>query len=413
MKILMLSDSILTPTGFANQSRELAKRLSKDPDFDIYHLAWNYLGQDIKNSILMDGEEINVKILSGSRAPYGQGILQAYLKKYQPDIFWTLLDSFMLFPWIFNHSFTPAKSIMYYPSDGEYFPNGCDNVLKKYEHSVAMSRFAQKQVGDLYGIKSDYIPHATHPEIFKPLPQAEKDKTRDKYGIPRNAFVFGDVARNQGRKQMGLEIMAFGEFMKNNPNANAYLLLHTDFQDIAGHSNLINLADRYKIKDRIIGTGMFAHQGFPLTEIVKIYNAMDARISTSTGEGFGVCSIESLACEVPNINTDYTTTPELYGYPWPEIKEGHFLFNQNKELQIGDCGIGVPIATEIPGTWDVYRGFVSVPKFAEAMQKLYDEPELLEKMGKKGREKVLKYYSWDGPSGVAQQWKEYLKKVLE
>jgi len=351
-------------------------------------------------------------ILTGGRQPYAQDVLPHYLREENPDILWLLLDTFMLFPWVFQHNFAPATSIMYYPSDGEYFPKGCENVLRKFDHTVAMSMFAQQQVSSLFDIRSDYIPHATHPDIFKPFNEEEKKRCKAKFGIPNDAFVFGDVSRNQGRKMMGYEILAFAEFLKNNPKADAYLLLHTDFNDVAAHTDLINLSKRCNVIDRIKPTGMSFHKGFPLSTMVEVYNAMDVRMSSSTGEGFGICSIESMSCEIPNINVDYTTTPELYGYPLPPIEDGHFRFVDRKEIQMGECGIGVPIATEVPGTWDVYRGFVDHFKFADAMEALYNSPKIRKKMGQNGRKRVKKFYSWDGPHGVARQWMDYFDKVV-
>jgi len=411
IKIMLLSDSVLTPTGFANITRELCKRLSQMPEFEVYHVAWNSNGVNlvppIKTGDLGATEDLNFTILSGGRKPYAEDVLPEYFAKYQPDIFWVLLDSFMLYPWIIPMSFAPAKSIMYYPSDGNYFPTGCENVLKKFDVPVAMSKFAQNQLTDGYNVMSEYIPHATNPNLFYPMSTEEKRKCKADFGIPEDAFVFGDVTRNQGRKMVGLEVMAFGEFMKRNPDANAYLLLWTDFQDQAGHSDLMNLARRYNVEHRILGKGaMKFYQGAPTSKMNSIYNAMDVKISTSTGEGFGITTIEAMAAEIPIIMTDYTTTAELLDYPYAAP-------SAQQELQIGKCGIGVPIAAEIPGTWDVYRGFVNLEEFVDAMKMLYNQADTRKQMGAAGRQRVLDNYTWDGDKGIINKWVALFKKMVE
>jgi glycosyltransferase involved in cell wall biosynthesis len=410
IRIMMLSDSVLTPTGFANQTRELCKRLSQMPEFEIYHVAWNSNGSVLMPPVKMGDEraeeELNFTILSGGREPYAKDVLPEYFAKYKPDIFWCLLDSFMLFPWITSMSI-PAKSVMYFPSDGNYFPTNCEHVLKKFDTTVAMSKFAQNQIADSFNMHTEYIPHAINPNMFYPLSEQEKRECKAAFGIPQDAFVFGDVGRNQGRKMMGMEIMAFGEFMKRNPGANAYLFMWTDFLDVAAHSDLMNLARRYDVAHRIIGKDMMKfYQGAPTQMMNRIYNAMDVKISTTTGEGFGITTIEAMAAEIPVIMTDYTTTAELLEYPYATPKP-------NDTLQLGTCGIGVPVAAEIPGTWDVYRGFVNISKFVDAMEMLYAHPEMRKQLGVAGRPRVLDNYSWDGDKGMIRQWVALFKRMVE
>jgi glycosyltransferase involved in cell wall biosynthesis len=380
------------------------------PEFEVYHIAWNSNGSVLKPPVKIGDENseeaLNFTILSGGREPYAKDVLPEYFAKYKPDIFWVLLDSFMLFPWITQMSI-PAKSIIYYPSDGNYFPTNCEHVLRKFDVSVAMAKFGQNQISDSFNMHTEYIPHATNPGMFYPLSEQEKRACKSAFGIPEDAFVFGDVGRNQGRKMMGMEIMAFGEFMKRNPSANAYLLLWTDFLDVAAHSDLMNLARRYDVAHRIIGKDMMKfYQGAPTQMMNKIYNAMDVKISTTTGEGFGITTIEAMAAEIPVIMTDYTTTAELLDYPYEAP-------NTQQVLQIGKCGIGVPIAAEIPGTWDVMRGFVNLDEFVDAMCMLYNQADTRKQMGVAGRQRVLDNYSWDGPKGMINQWVALFKRMVE
>lgn len=392
-KVMWLSDSVITPTGFANQTREITKRLCRLPDFDVYHVAWNRQGQATQTQTLIGGEKLNMTILSGGRQNYAADVLPEYFLKYRPNIFGVLLDTFMLYPWILNYNFAPAKTFFYFPSDGGYFPKNCEQVLLKFNNPVAMSKYAQKQVKDLYNIDAHYIPHATDPTMFYPITEEQKIQARAKYKIPIDGFVFGDVARNQGRKMLGLTIMAFSEFMKRNPDANAYLFLHTDFEDAAAHSDLRFLAQRYNVAHRVIGTGLKFFHGVPVSFLNEIYNCMDVRVSTTTGEGFGICTIESMACEIPNVITDYTTTKEL-------------LVDHN-------AGIPAKVAAEIPGTWDVMRGFVDIHDFAAQMEVLYNSENKRKEMGRNGRQAVQKYYSWDSgeQGGVFNQWVQFLREM--
>jgi len=113
-------------------------------------------------------------------------------------------------------------------------------------------------------------------------------------------------------------------------------------------------------------------------------------LSTS-GEGFGVPTIEAMSCEVPVVATDYTTTKELI-------------------TDDGETGIAVPISTEIMGSWNVWRGCMDTDLGAEALNKLYVDKELGKAYGVAGREKVLRDYALDK---VVDLWDELLMKELE
>lgn len=399
--------------GFSNQTRELCKRLSKDPEFEIVHLGHNYIGKNLKKVTCEDDEEYNFRILTGTPVPYTQNALPQYLFNEKPDIFFILLDTFMLYPWIFNLPVS-CKSVMYYPSDGERFPKNCENVLRKFTNPIAMAKFGQAQIKNTFNIDSDHIPHAVSTDDFFPQSPQRKAELKARFNIPPNAFVFGDVARNQGRKNMPATIIAFKKFMDLNPDNNAYLFLHTDVNDVAAHSNLAELAKTYGVLDRVRFSGMNFFSGFTHKDMNDIYNVMDVRISTTTGEGFGICTIESLACEVPNIITDYTTTPELLGYEMPRwdnnLKKFDWI-NRKDEEMVGKFGLGARVASEVVGTWDVLRGFVDTDNFAQKMTVLYKDEKLRKEMGKNGRIEVRSKYDWDRT--VYPMWKQKFKEIVK
>jgi hypothetical protein len=105
--------------------------------------------------------------------------------------------------------FAPAKTFFYFPSDGGAgMPIGCDAILKKMSFNVAMSRYAQKQVKDYYGIDSHFIPLGVDCELFKPpTPQKKQEMKSNRIaymidgggmpaiqGILSDKFVIGVVA---------------------------------------------------------------------------------------------------------------------------------------------------------------------------------------------------------------------------
>jgi glycosyltransferase involved in cell wall biosynthesis len=389
MKILWLSDSPLTVTGYATISWNICNRLVEQ-GHEVFYIGHNYLGQPLRpGTKLNDGTELKFTILGGSPKPYAQDLLMPYIKKYKPDVFGVLLDTFMMFPWFLNLDFSPARTIFYYPSDGGGgLPLWCESILKKVNCAVAMAKFGQKQVKELYDIDTKYIPHALDTKIYYPLSKEEKEQIKTKWGL-QDKFVIGSVFRNQGRKMPDRLIKSFAIFAKTHPDA--ILFLHTDPYDIAAPIDLIQLIHRYKLENRVIFSGMKFFDGFDYKQMNEIYNLMDVFFLSTSGEGFGIPIIEAMACGIPCVVTDYTTTYELL-------------------VENGICGIPAKISTELTGSCNVERAIMNDEEAAKSLDILYQNKDLRMDMGKIGIEKVNKFYNW---KNVGEQWNELIGEITK
>lgn len=387
--ILWLSDSPFCCTGYATISWNVCNILA-NAGHDVFFLGHNYIGQELVPPIrFKDGIELKFNVIGGSNAPYAQNLITPYVKKYNIDVVVILLDTFMTYPWLLNLDFSPAKSIFYYPSDGGGgMPLGCENILKKVNYPIAMARYGQRQVKELYGLDTGYIPHAVDLRYYYPLSKEEKERCKFKFGL-QGKFVVGVVQRNQGRKMPDRLIKSFAIFAKAHPDA--VLLLHTDPYDVASPIDMLQLIHRYGIENRIVFTGMTFFNGFDYKQMNEVYNAMDVYYLTTSGEGFGIPLIECQACEVPAVATNYTTTPELL-------------------IEDGISGIPVKITSELTGSWNVERAIMSDEDGAKALTTLYDNPELRKEMGRIGREKVEKIYNWDI---VGKQWIKLIEEICK
>lgn len=391
VRILWLSDSPLTVTGYATISWNICNKFA-EAGHEVFFLGHNYIGQPIpKGLVLQDGTKFNFTILGGSPQPYARDLLIPYIKKYKIDVFGILLDTFMMMQnppqWFLSMDFSPAKTIFYYPSDGGGgMPLGCENVLKKVNCPVAMARFGQRQVKELYGMETRYIPHAIDINNYFPLSREEREKLKAKYGL-QGKFVVGVVQRNQGRKMPDRMIKSFALFCKNHPDA--ILFCHTDPYDVAAPIDLIQLINRYKIQNRIMFSGMTFFNGVDYKDMNNIYNLMDVFFLTTSGEGFGIPIIEAMACGIPPVVTDYTTTHELL-------------------IEDGVCGIPVKLASELTGSWNVERAIMDDEDGAKALETLYNNPELREQYGKVGIEKAKNLYNWDK---IGQEWNKLIEEI--
>ena len=424
--IVWESDSVLLNTGYATITRNILNGLSDE--FEIHHLAHNLPSQTLPPGLtFQDGTKLNFWIHGSGRQPYCQDLIIPKINELQPDFFCVLLDTFMLYPWIMNYNFAPAKSLFYFPSDGGgCLPQGCENVIKHFNVPVAMARFGNRQVKEIHGIDTHYIPHAVDTDLFRPLSKMEKDKIKSEMvvegfngvkmqGFLKDKFVVGTVARNQGRKMMDRTVKAFARFCKDKPDAVLYM--HTDRQDAAAVFDLTNLISRLGIENRVCFSPIKYFDNFEYKEMNKVYNAMDLFLLSTSGEGFGIPTLEAASAGIPSVVTDYTTTYELLvedgkcGIPVPmvgmektmeEMLQEGMTFKQIDDLYTEN--------STITGSWAVERGLMDTKKAAEAMTILYNAPEICEQMGRIGREKAIKLYDW---KIIIEQWRQLFRSMLQ
>jgi len=394
--------------GYRNQSTQLARYLIKQ-GHSITYMGNGYMGSDIDSLKLSGGEEFNYKIYGhGASNPYFNQTMSKIIKDCKADRFLILLDTFMLYSSNFlNVDTSPAKTFFWFPSDGGGgLPKGCEAVLKKIDVPVAMSEFGQKQVKDYHNLNTKFIPHGVDSKAFYPLEEKERNELRKKNGF-EGKFVIGVVARNQPRKHMDRIIKTMSLVAKDIPNAVLYL--HLDPKDPAQQMYSIpELVKKYKIENRVVYSGMSAHSGFPQSEMNNVYNLMDIFFLTTSGEGFGIPIIEAMACQVPVVVTDYTTTQELVknnkaglGIKLSGVEVLDLFAHDSKKYD------ELCLPGTMMGNWEVERGICDIKHAASQIKYLYDNPDILKKMGECGREAVMTKYDFETKIGPA--WERVLR----
>lgn len=406
MNICILSDSPALPTGYRNQAVQLVQYLEKK-GHKVHYLANAFVGTTLDGIKLEDGTELKAKI-HGSMfgQDYFANTMSQIFKDNQIDRFIILLDTFMIFPWFLNIDTSPAKTYFWVPSDGGGgLPSGCENILKKVDCPVSMSKFAQKQIKDYHGIDTKYIPLGIDTKRFFRLKDEERNILRNKWGL-KDKFVIGVVARNQPRKNLDrtLKIM----YLLKDRLPNAVLLLHMDPNDPAQQMfNFNKLIQRYNLENRIIFTGMKAYKGFAWDKMNELYNLMDVFLLTTSGEGFGIPIVEAMATETPVLATGYTTTDELItetgaGLPINLSGQPNYtnLLTLNSQEYDKIC-----LDSTITGSWEVERGCCSIYDAVNKLVWLNDHQTECKIMGLNGRKNAVEFYDFEK---IGSAWEELL-----
>lgn len=115
---------------------------------------------------------------------------------------------------------------------------------------------------------------------------------------------------NPSRKCFQQQLEGFARFHRRHPEAVLYL--HSWEGTELGGMDLAALANALEINEAVICQDRYqALMGLPDQVMAQIFRSADVTLNATGGEGFGVPIIESLACGVPVIVTDFTAMTEL------------------------------------------------------------------------------------------------------
>ena len=332
MKILWHSNAPWTPTGYGQQTKLFAPRI-RDLGHDValscfYGLEGGMLAWQGMPCYPTDSTRFGKRDLPVYAEDWAQGDDEEVLTITLMDV-WALggdtAHQLRCASWVpVDHDPAPPRVIKYFDSGAR---------------PIAMSRFGQQRLQDA-DLDALYVPHAVDTELMRPI--EERAMMQEALGIPKDSFVVGMVANNQGinppRKAFPQVCQVFAEFQRKHPDAILYL--HTEMYGLYEGLNLLALAEAAGIpKDAICVTDQKRLRlGVPAETMPVVYSAFDVLANPSYGEGFGVPIVEAQACGTPVIVTDWTSMPELCGAGWlvegdPWYDAGHGAFYKCPALQ--------------------------------------------------------------------------------
>lgn len=377
MKIMIVSNSPLGPTGYSVVTRNLSLRFKKlGHEISIF----GYWGIDCHHPLIWEG----MSILPRWRDPWGRDICHEHFKRVKADICMPIYDI-----WVSPEIGKKIdRTVGYVPTDHDPVAPPLLDALKECWKLIPFTNWAENSMKKA-GLKQvmQYIPHGVDTNIFKPL---NKSECRKKWGLSDDAFVIGIVAGNydkEGRKRWDKQLEAIKFFKEQNPDCNLKIFLHTDVNNVVHGFDLRVMLKFFGLEKITFAPDpyMFITQ-LRHDKVAEIYNAMDVHMLISSREGFGIPIIESQACGIPCLTTDFASASEL---TLPELRV------KVKEK------IMTPLIswTAVPDSWHA----------AEILSSLYRSPDKLHLLGKKSL-KNAKQYDWDSEL-IMGRWIKTLDKI--
>lgn len=291
------------PSGFALSTHKILETVHRR--FDVTVLGLNYNGD--KHTWPYD----MYSCFPGGDM-FGLGRLIWMCDLVQPDIIVIQND-----PWNIPLYMKVLKKVETYanvPVVGIVAVDG-ENCLGDGLNGLALAIF-WTQFGLIEARKGGYhgpatvIPLGVDLDVYYPM---DKYEARLHRGLPKvldDAFIVGNVNRNQPRKQLGLTIRYFAKWVHTGRMKDAYLYLHVAPTGDKG-IGCQQLASHYGISTRLLLMEPPIWYGLPDSEMRDTYNAFDVQVSTTLGEGFGLTTFEGMACGVPQIVPAWSALGEL------------------------------------------------------------------------------------------------------
>lgn len=380
-RILWFSNGTHVPTGYGTVTKNVVERL-KARGWNIEVCAfWGLEG----SALNMNGVRVYPKMFS----QYGEDALKFVTHVRKPSLVITLYDI-----WVGRHFLPklPTRWAAYVPIDHDPIPPPVLEPLRGSYQPIAMCKYGARKIEEA-GLSSITIPHGCNTDVFKPLDRKklrakffEKEKERFE-----NAFIVGVNAANKGlRKDFPRMLAAFRIFLDRNPEAkkDSFIYLNTWLQFPEGMDINALVAKFGLQKHAIIVDQWKKYTGMSEQEMAEFYSTCDVFLNLARGEGFGLPIIESQACGIPSICTDFSSMTELV--------KGH--------------GWLIPY-TDLDMTFlQSYMALANVGKAATAIEEAYKSPTKTRNLGTKSRAFALAY---DYEKKILPLWENWLSKVEE
>lgn len=426
LKVLFISDHPLIPSGVGNQAKLLIEGLLRTERFKFICLGGaikhpDYRPQQVAPDEFGEGNWMIIPVDGHGN----KDVLRQILHFEKPDAVIMFTDPrFFYWIWEMEDEVRSVCPLLYWHVwDNDPHPD-FNRVL--YDSTDFISALSLKTYGLLRGVKYDeekfnYIPHAIHEQLFKPLPEEETQDFRNKHYGPHaeREFVVMWNNRNARRKNTGDVIESFARAAEKIGKDKCALFMHTAPKDPEGQ-DIIALASKYKVDSNLI----ISDERVEPSVLNRYYNAADVTINIAQNEGFGLGTLESLFSGTPIIVNFTGGLQFQIGDWWKDLTPDQFADQEfmtkeaRRKWNKKSCGWwGVPVfpsarscvgSQTVPYIYDdrvdnedVVNGLVSLYKLGRSGRK---------ELGMKARAWAVENFNY---SKMISSWAETIEKQVD
>ena len=398
IKVLTISDHPLLPSGVGTQTKYVIEALLSTGRFEVISLGGAIQHPDYQPMRTNEwGDKWTIFPVNGYA---DKNIIREALRSHKPDILYFMTDPrFYGWLWDMEDEIRQVVPMVYYHVWDNYpAPIFNDRWYSSNDAVITISKvtsdIVQTVSPDVY---EKYLPHSVDTQIFKKITDAQQLKEIKEMKLQNfggsDKFLFFWNNRNARRKQSGSLIWWFKTFLDKVGHDKASLLMHTDVNDPNGQP-LDFLVNQWGLDK---GQIFFSKEKISPQQLAMIYNMADCTLNVSDAEGFGLATLESLACETPIIVT-------MTGGLQEQVTDGENYF-----------GIGIePASRAVIGSQQVpyiYEDRISQESLVNALEEMYNKSKKdREKLGAAGRSHVINNYNFED---FKKSWVETMLDIHE
>jgi len=356
---------------------------------------------------------------------YGSQFIDKIIREQKPDIYIGSEDIWSF--WNYQHK-------LWWPKINTVIHTTLDSIpifdvaLKMEERTTRFftwSIFAKNEMNKLGHKKVECIHGILEDDKFFKLSKEQRKKLRKQNNITEKAFIIGFVFRNQLRKSVPNLLEGFQKFIKENPDANPYLLLHTHWhvsmEKGEASWDIVRLIKDTKVDPNRVLTTYYCpycknQKVQPFTKLEEncpfcgqekglknasylisvsekqlneVYNLMDVYVHPFTSGGQELPCQESKLTELVTLVTDYACGSEMSGEG-----TGGFSLTWDKYFE---------------QTTNFIKASTNADDIAKKLEMVYKMPqEEKERLGKIARDFVVKNYSTEV---IGRQWETLIDEL--
>lgn len=308
--LLWVGDAVCA-SGFAKATHKILETVKEH--YDVTVLGLNSLGTPHSYPY-----EIWPAMAGGDM--FGANELPRLIRRIKPQVIVIQND-----PWNIPDYMSIIKRETACPVIGALAVDGSNvqgPMLKDLDHAIFWTKFAQDEAvrGQFRGTSS-VIPLGVDLDMYSPF---DKIEARTQLGLRATrgqetgkvdlseAFIIGNVNRNQPRKRLDLLVSYFAQWISDFNIKDAYLYLHVaptgeDAFDLGQLMAYYGYSGRHM---RLLECNPEVFFGRPESEMKITYSAFDVMMTTTQGEGWGLTTMEGMACGVPQIVPNWSALGE-------------------------------------------------------------------------------------------------------
>lgn len=407
-KVLLVGTHTQQFTGYSKVTYNMVKFLASYDNLDIVHFGFQRAREMPENYRPLPDNVYSIDATAGEKPleqGYGFKQLPDVIKMTRPDTIIIYNDSMVtsLFIQNINEKLSPAERARYklivYLDQVHQRPRTaflsliCENASVIFAFTdgwkKSLEDHLQSQLKNRPRIR--VLRHAISPELFYEI--ENKTAIRDELGFPQDGFLMLNLNRNNPRKRYDILIRAFVELISKHESLLLYLICVCDSGEKGSGYSLFEiyaneLRKRKLDVDKFAKRLMISNINMVLSDsdINRLYNSCDIGVTTSEGEGFGLCQLEQMSVGVPQV------VPDILGL-------NEFCTPDNSILVPAKISYYVPLSLSTLGG---EAQCVDPHDYCVGLEKYVLDPELLASHSKAAKE-----------SAIALKWEQELLPLYE